>query len=496
MDAPAVSVSALRPRLQEPRAGLGPRLGDDRRAGGMSGRGQVQRRTASGRAADHLARITGPLRSDRRFRRYFIASQVDAAGTTMEVGALAFVVLGTGAGAPGIAMVLLANMVAGIVTSPLGGVVADRLPRALLIAVVEVVIGLITVAETILIATGRAAVWNLAVLAAANSAAASFSDPARVGLIAAIAQAERLQEANALVQLSRHLIRAIGPAVGGTIVATAGPAYGVGLNAVSFFGSAALIATIRVPRVVRQPFSLRADLVEGWAAVRSRPWIWAGLLGAAVMVPGWHVGYGILGPPWVKAHLGGAWAWGLIASSLGCGMALGALVALLWRPRCAGWTNCLGCAALALPDPFMAAGAPLPVVMASVAVGAGGLSIASIAWQTAIQQHVPAGQQGRVAAYAGIAEISLAPVGYLLVAPVTGAIGVRATLAGCGVLLAAANLAPLLSRDVRRLRLHPPGSSGPEQAGSPRRRDAGGTVESAETPAGASQGRPGDAPVR
>jgi hypothetical protein len=51
----------------------------------------------------------------------------------MEVGALAFVVLGTGAGAPGIAMVLLANMVAGIVISPLGGVVADRMiaPRAM-----------------------------------------------------------------------------------------------------------------------------------------------------------------------------------------------------------------------------------------------------------------------------------------------------------------------------------------------------------------------------
>ncbi|GAA4638972.1 hypothetical protein GCM10023196_098750 [Actinoallomurus vinaceus] len=209
----------------------------------------------------------------------------------MEVGALAFVVLGTGAGAPGIAMVLLANMVAGIVISPLGGVVADRLPRARIIAVVEVVIGLITVTETVLIATGRAAVWNLAALAAANSAAASFSEPARVGLIPAIAPAEQLQEANALVQLSRHVIRTVGPAIGGTIVATAGPAYGVGLNAVSFFASAALIATIHAPRAARRSSSLRADLVEGWSAVRSRPWIWASLIGAAVMVSGWHVGY-------------------------------------------------------------------------------------------------------------------------------------------------------------------------------------------------------------
>jgi shikimate 5-dehydrogenase len=58
-----------------------------------------------------------------------VADQVNAAGTTMATGALAFTVLGAGGGASGIAMVLLANMIAGIVVSPLGGVVADRLPR-------------------------------------------------------------------------------------------------------------------------------------------------------------------------------------------------------------------------------------------------------------------------------------------------------------------------------------------------------------------------------
>jgi hypothetical protein len=65
----------------------------------------------------------------------------------------------------------------------------------------------------------------------------------------------------------------------------------------------------------------------------------------------------------------GAWAWGFIASSLGADMALGAAVSLIWRPRRAGWTNCLGAAALALPDPLMAAGAPLSVVMAAVGGG-------------------------------------------------------------------------------------------------------------------------------
>ena len=123
----------------------------------------------------------------------------------MATGALAFTVLSTGSGASGIAMVLLANMSAGIVVSPLGGVVADRLPRAVIISVVQVVIGLVTVIETVLIFTGRAAVWNLAALAGATSAAAWFSEPARTGLIRSIVAAEQLNEANALNQLARHL---------------------------------------------------------------------------------------------------------------------------------------------------------------------------------------------------------------------------------------------------------------------------------------------------
>jgi MFS family permease len=407
----------------------------------------------TGRAAAHLTRITGPLRADARFRRCFVADQVNTAGTTVATGALAFTVLGIGGGARGIAMVLLVTMAAGILAGPVGGVVADRFPRAPVISVVQVVIGLITVAEATLIFTGRAAVWNLAALAGANSAAASFSGPARVGLVRAIVAEEQLSEANALSQLARHIVLTIGPAIGGAVVATAGAGYGVGCNAVSFFVSGALMARIHAPCAERQPSTMRADLIEGWTTIRTRRWIWTCLIGAGIMIPAWHVGYGILGPPYAEVYLGGAWAWGLIASSLGCGMALGAAVSLIWRPRRAGWTNCLGTAALALPEPLMAAGAPLPAVMAAVVVAACGLSMSVVAWRTAIQQDVPADQQGRVSAFADIAEIALTPVGYLLVAPATDAIGIRATLLVCGIIVAAASLAPLLSRDVRTLTL-------------------------------------------
>jgi hypothetical protein len=91
--------------------------------------------------------------------------------------------------------------------------------------------------------------------------------------------------------------------------------------------------------------------------------------------------------------------------------------------------------------------------MGGVIVAACGLSMAVVAWRTAIQQQIPADQQGRVSAFSDVAEISLTPIGYLMVAPVIREIGVRTTLSACGIILAAANLAPLLNGDVRRLTL-------------------------------------------
>jgi hypothetical protein len=128
-------------------------------------------------------------------------------------------------------------------------------------------------------------------LAGANSAAASFSEPARTGLVRSIVAADQLNEANALNQLARHLVLTIGPAIGGTIVAAAGAGYGVGCNAISFFISAALMARIYAPRADRRPSTMRADLVEGWTTIRTRRWIWTCLIGTAIMVPAWHIGY-------------------------------------------------------------------------------------------------------------------------------------------------------------------------------------------------------------
>ena len=415
--------------------------------------GDAERVSPRPRFAAHAARVSAPLRGNPRYLRYFVANQVSSAGTAMATGAVAYTVLTTGGGAAGIAMVFMGQMVATIVTSPIGGTLADRLPRVRVIVTVQIIIGALVAFQAGLIAVHQARVVHLALIAAAVNVAASFSSPAHVGLVSALVPKQQLPEANALAKLGHYAIIMTGPALGGLVVAAAGPAWGVGCNAVSFWLSAALMYGIKTPQLERTPQRFLADLAEGWGLVSGTPWIAFNILGGAGMVSCWHVAYGIVGLTYVQTHLGGPASWGLVASSLGIGMVAGSLIALAWTPRRAGYVNCIATTPMALPGLCMAAGAALPVIMGAVVLAAMGLSVAAVTWRSLIQQKIPDAQQGRVAAWFNIGEIGLTPIVYLLVGPAVAAFGLQGTLLVCAIGIVIATLAPLAHPDVRQLSL-------------------------------------------
>ncbi|MBC6469490.1 MFS transporter [Actinomadura alba] len=405
------------------------------------------------RIAVDAARVSAPLRGNPRYVRYFFANQISSAGTAMATGAVAYAVLTTGGGAAGIAMVFMGQMVATIVMSPIGGTLADRLPRVRVIVIVQIIVGALVAFQAGLIAVRQAGVANLALIAAAVNVAAAFSSPARVGLVSALVPKQQLPEANALAELGHYAIIMTGPAVGGFVVGVAGPAWGVGCNAVSFWLSAALMHGIKAPPLERKPQRFLADVAEGWGVVSRTPWIVTNVLGSAGMVSCWHVAYGIVGLTYVQTHLGGPASWGLVASSLGTGMVAGSLIALAWTPRRAGYVNCIATTPMALPGLCMAAGMPLPVIMGAVVLAAMGLSIAAVTWRSLIQQTIPDAQQGRVAAWFNFGEIGFTPIAYLLVGPSVAVLGLRGTLLACAIGIVAATLAPLAHPDVRQLTL-------------------------------------------
>jgi hypothetical protein len=192
------------------------------------------------------------------------------------------------------------------------------------------------------------------------------------------------------------------------------------------------------------------ELAEGWSEVRSRDWLFSGVLAATV----YHIANGIvlvLSMVVAVRDLGGANAVGLIAAAEGIGGVIGAAIAMRLRPRRllrAGWL------AILLMSLWVI-GYVWPGVLAAVVVGAivgyAGLSFFSVAWETAIQDHVPHRVLARVASWDTLTSFLAMPLGSALAGPLSGAFGIDRTLVACAAVLFGSSLIPLFVRGTREL---------------------------------------------
>jgi MFS family permease len=358
-----------------------------------------------------------------------------------------------GAGATGVGLVLACYWIGGAAVTLAGGVWADRLPRrAVLIAADLVRVGTQS-ATAVLLFSGTAHVWELAVLQGVAGAAAGFFNPASKALIPQVVSAGRLQQANALISLSRSIANVFGPGLAGAIVAVAGAGWVFSIDAGSFLFSAVFVAGMRVVPYAR-PAAQRfwRELAEGRREVRRHRWLTAGFLGYAV--GNFGVGmYIVVGSLVAIHHLGGAPAWGLIVGSAAFGGVLGGFVAYRIRPShpvamaFAVWTLC-ALPAFALVPPFA-----LPVVMAAALLFGGSILVGNTLFETAMQQEVEPGRLARVASFDLFLSLCLMPAGQLLAGPVSNAVGVDASLILAGTLMCVPNLLVLvLVPEVRSVR--------------------------------------------
>jgi hypothetical protein len=74
-----------------------------------------------------------------------------------------------------------------------------------------------------------------------------------------------------------------------------------------------------------------------------------------------------------------------------------------------------------------------------------------VAWETTMQEHVPADKLARVYSYDMLGSLLAMPVGEVTVGPISKLAGVETTVLGAGVLVVLAVIGMLSSRDVRTL---------------------------------------------
>lgn len=366
--------------------------------------------------------------------------------------ALAFAVLGLpGASATDLGVVLAARSVAQVLLLLLGGVLADRWPRAAVLIASDVLSAAAQGAVAALFLTGTAAVPAVAVLAAVNGAAGALFLPATRGIVPEVVAGEHLQPANALLRLSANVTGIAGAALGGVLVVGVGPGWALAADAASFVASALLLLGVRVPAGVRAAAgSVLADLREGWQEFASRRWLWVVVLQFA-LVNGCFAAVNVLGPLTAQRSLGGAASWSVVLTCLSVGLVGGSLLALRLRPRFPLRTAVL--CTLGFTPPFLLLAVPAPVWLIGAAMLVTGvcIDVFEVLWDTTLQHHVPHGALARIGSYDAVGSFALGPVCLAVVGPLADTVGARTVLLAGGALSAAAGLAALADGAVRRL---------------------------------------------
>lgn len=165
---------------------------------------------------------------------------------------------------------------------PVSGVISDRFDRPKLLLVASGWAFLMMVLIAILVALNMASFWGLVFGGFCIGLAQSPSQPARFSLVADFVGRESLSNANALNSIVVYLTQVIGPALGGAMIASFGPAVALAVSA--FWYLIAFVAILPVRNLKNKHGSasgesLGRSLAAGFQVVLSNR-----LLGAVLLV--------------------------------------------------------------------------------------------------------------------------------------------------------------------------------------------------------------------
>jgi MFS family permease len=417
----------------------------------------------------------GPLRHP-AFRLLLTGRTISALGNAFAPIALAFAVLDLTGSATDLGLVVGVRTLVNVLFLLFGGVLADRLPRHLLMVGSGLAAAATQGVVAALVLTHTANIPTLIALSAVNGMVGALSMPASAALLPQTVPVDERQQANALARLLLNAAAIIGAPVAGIAVAAVGPGWGIAVDAATFAVGAFCFALVRVPAPAAEPApesesaegliggeqtagtpagegrkSILADLRTGWTEFISRTWLWVVVAGFCVLNAAWSGALTVLGPV-VADETFGRQSWGFILAAETAGMIVGGLIAMRIRVHRLLFLGTAATALEALPVLSLGVFPHVGLLVVAGFVAGVGLEQFGVAWETTMQEHVPADKLARVYSYDMVGSFVAIPVGQVIAGPVAQAVGVEPTLVGAAALIVLAVLGMLSSRDVRQLR--------------------------------------------
>jgi MFS family permease len=377
------------------------------------------------------------LLRDRAFLLYLTGQTTSGAGSALASIALVFAVLSISDSASSVGLVLLASRLPAVVLVLAGGVIADRWSRKWLAVVTDAIRAASQAVTGALLLSGHATVVEIAGLQLVAGSASALFGPAANALLAEVAPRGQIRRASSLLGITTAITQTGGLAIAGVLVAVAGPATSLLIDAVTFAISSLTLALIpaTAPVLKARARSVVSDLHEGWQLFKQHRWlavyaIHETIVDVLVLSP-----FFVLGPVIAEAHLGGAAAWSAIAVGYVVGNLIASNITYRWAPRRPVLAALVLNVALAPMVALIGVSAPIWLIVLAALLGGAATTIYNTLLSTAVQANLPEHTLGRATAVTSVGSTMLVPLGMGLAGIAAGALGTTTVMLGAAALI-------------------------------------------------------------
>jgi MFS family permease len=205
------------------------------------------------------------VRVHRNYRLYFAGQAVSFTGYWMQQIAAAWLVLSLTHSPVAVGALALAQLLPTTVLGLFVGTLIDRFDVRRTLFVTEALSMLIAGALAVLTLGGLIAVWQVYLLAVLGGIVAAVDGPARHALVFQMVGPDDLANAVALSSSLGTTARILGPAIGGVVVAFAGPGVAFALNAASYLAILGSLLLMDLSRFFPSVRDREASVLSGTA---------------------------------------------------------------------------------------------------------------------------------------------------------------------------------------------------------------------------------------
>jgi MFS family permease len=261
------------------------------------------------------------------YRLYFTGQSISLAGTWMQMTAQSWLVLLLTHSSTKLGLVVALQTLPVLLLAPYGGVVADRVDKRKLMIVLQIAMGCQALVLGLLTVLGVVRFWEVCLLAVILGLNNAFENSARQAFVREMVGKTQLRNAITLNSVTVNAARAVGPAIGGVLIATVGVGVCFLVNAASFVAVVTSLIIMNTAALRPSPPAPRArgQLREGLRyAARTPdiaiPLVMMGLVG--LLAYEFQVSIPVLAR---ETFHGGSEAYGFLTAAMGIGAVIGGL---------------------------------------------------------------------------------------------------------------------------------------------------------------------------